>query len=200
MKPVAHPIAEWSSFCQGDPMAFKAIYETYFNSLFLYGLRFSDDHDIIKDTIQNLFFKLWENRGSLAHVHQPRSYLHRALRNSLLNLHRNTKSYRHEHLDDEHYSFQLELPVESQIIQREHQLETQSRLKEAFKVLTPKQREILYLKYVKQLPFEEIADIMAITIKGSYKLHQRSLNALRIQLGDLVHYLPFLIACYIQER
>jgi len=197
MKPVAHPNAEWSSFCQGDRTAFKAIYETYFNSLFLYGLRFSNDHDIIKDTIQNLFFKLWENRDSLTHVHQPRSYLHRALRNLLLNIQRNTLPYRQEALDDEHYSFQLELPVESQIIQQERRLQTHYRLKKAFKVLTSKQREMLYLKYVKQLSFEEIAHIMAITIKGSYKLHQRSLHALRLQLGDMADYLPYLIACYL---
>lgn len=189
---------EWNNFCAGDRTSFKVIYETYFNSLFLYGLRYTDNRDVIKDIIQNLFYKLWENRKSLQDVKHPRSYLHRALRNLLLNNQRDSKQYIHEPIDDEHYSFQLDLPIESKIILKEEQHETHKRLKDAFRQLTPRQREMLYLKYVKKLSFEEISEIFEISVKGSYKLHQRALNTLRLELGDLGNSFLYLIVLYFQ--
>lgn len=198
MKLKEHDNHEWNNFCAGDRTSFKVIYETYFNSLFLYGLRFTDNHDVIKDIIQNLFFKLWENRNSLHDVKQPRSYLHRALRNLILNSHRDSKKYIHEPIDDEYYSFQLDMPVESKIIHKEEQLEIHKRLKEAFRQLTPKQREMLYLKYVKQLSFEEISEILEISVKGTYKLHQRAIQSLRGQFGNMGNGLLYLIILYFQ--
>ncbi|MCS3552453.1 MULTISPECIES: RNA polymerase sigma factor [unclassified Sphingobacterium] len=198
MKLLEHDNHEWNNFCAGNRTSFKVIYENYFNSLFLYGLRFTDNHEVIKDIIQNLFFKLWENRKSLQDIKQPRSYLHRALRNLLLNSQRDSKQYLHEPIDEEHYSFQLDLPIESTIIREEERLEIHKQLKDAFRHLTSKQKEMLYLKYVKQLSFKEIAEILEISIKGTYKLHQRAIQSLRAQLGQIGNSLFSLIVLYFQ--
>jgi len=53
------------------------------------------------------------------------------------------------------------------------------KLIDALNQLTPRQKEVIYLRYFEELDYEEIATIMDITIKATYKLRARGLDILR---------------------
>ena len=42
----------WDSFKAGDDRAFSQIYETYADLLFSYGMRFTSNREIVRDTLQ----------------------------------------------------------------------------------------------------------------------------------------------------
>jgi RNA polymerase sigma factor (sigma-70 family) len=45
--------------------------------------------------------------------------------------------------------------------------------------LTPRQREVIYLRFFEELSYEEIAGMLDISVKGAYKLSYRALDALK---------------------
>lgn len=45
----------WELLCEGDQDALQKLYITYYNPLLQYGLKYSDDHDTPKDSINSTF-------------------------------------------------------------------------------------------------------------------------------------------------
>ncbi|MNG82962.1 RNA polymerase sigma factor [compost metagenome] len=187
---------EWKKFLKGDRNSFEKIYNSNFKSLFLYALRFSKDDDLIKDVIQNVFINFWEKRNYIKEVKNVTVYLHRSVRNELLNRKRQEDKYAFDVLDEQVYAFDFELPLEARIIKKEELKETRQRLKHALKNITDRQKEILYLKYVKGMTFEEISDTIGITVKASYKLHARAISSIRQNFGNNHYSIAFLISLY----
>lgn len=187
---------EWEKFLKGDRISFEKIYNSNFKSLFLYALRFSKDDDLIKDVIQNVFINFWEKRNYIKEVKNVTVYLHRSVRNELLNRKRKEDKYAFDVLDEQVYAFDFELPLEARIIKKEELKETRQRLKHALENITDRQKEILYLKYVKGMTFEEISDTIGITVKASYKLHARAISSIRQNFGNNRYSIAFLISLY----
>ena len=57
-------------------------------------------------------------------------------------------------------------------------------LKEAIADLTPRQREVIYLKYFEGLSTDELAEILQIRAQSIYNLVHDALENLRIFLND----------------
>ena len=53
---------EWRRFKEGDIKALESIYRTYVKSLINFGLKITDDLDLVKDSIQDMFIELWKYR------------------------------------------------------------------------------------------------------------------------------------------
>jgi RNA polymerase sigma factor (sigma-70 family) len=45
--------------------------------------------------------------------------------------------------------------------------------------LSARQKEVIYLRYFEELSYDEIASIMHISVKATYKLSARALDSLR---------------------
>jgi DNA-directed RNA polymerase specialized sigma24 family protein len=78
-------IAIWQSFKSGDKDSFKTIYFTYYSNLYEYGMRIISDKELVKDTIHDLFVKLWNNKLNLGDVTAIKAYLIVSLRSALYN-------------------------------------------------------------------------------------------------------------------
>ncbi len=50
---------------------YSKLFKEYFDTLFNYGIRVTNDKDLVKDSIQELFFKIWKNKIDLSHVNNP---------------------------------------------------------------------------------------------------------------------------------
>ena len=168
----------WQSFKEGDKDSFKNIYFKYFHNLYEYGMRISGDKEIVKDTIHDLFVKLWNNKSNLGDVTALRAYLLVALRSTLYN---NLQKISRKPVEElsENTPFEMVFSVESDYIKKESALADNQKLKEALELLTPRQKEVIYLRYFEEMEYAEIAAIMNITVKGVYKLTARALETLR---------------------
>ena len=74
----------WNDFRKGKNYALSHIYHQHVQSLFRYGKKFSSDDELIKDTIQDLFFDLIRTRENLGKTDNICFYLMRAFRRKLV--------------------------------------------------------------------------------------------------------------------
>jgi RNA polymerase sigma factor (sigma-70 family) len=171
-------IAIWQSFKSGDKDSFKTIYFTYYSNLYEYGMRIISDKELVKDTIHDLFVKLWNNKLNLGDVTAIKAYLIVSLRSSLYN-NLQKKSRKTTVEMTENSPFEVIFSVESDYIKKETSSVQNQKLTDALNLLTPRQKEVIYLRYFQELEYAEIAGIMEITLKGVYKLTARGLETLR---------------------
>jgi RNA polymerase sigma factor (sigma-70 family) len=175
------------AFKSGDATAFSHLYQTYSAGLYNYGAKFSLDKDLIKDCIQELFVQLWTNRNSVGTPRHVKNYLFKSFRNLILK-----KTFRlgkNQDFDEtEDYEFNVSLNIEETLIHDERRKQISEQLQGTISRLTARQREAIFLKFYEQLSYEEIAEVMGITVKASYKIMARSLGFLRDNLSkeDLI--------------
>lgn len=175
----------WGSFLNGDAEAFAEIYNRHISELLNYGYRVTNDGQLIKDSIHNLFLHIWEHRERLSSTDSIKFYLFRALRNRILQ----GKREKHEFVigDPEEADGNLshELPVEQLIIDREIYQKQVSHIREAIRSLSPRQQEIVQLRYYHNLRTGQIAELMQISNQSARNLLSRSILQLRAFFEDL---------------
>jgi RNA polymerase sigma factor (sigma-70 family) len=185
--------ALWKSFKGGDRDSFQALYFNNFKSLYEYGIRVGGDKELVKDCIHDLFVKLWSSKSQLSEVTAVRSYLLVSLKRTIYNkLRQDSRAPVYE--VTEQMPFEMVFSVESDYIRKEtHSVQTQQ-LIDALNQLTPRQKEVIYLRYIEGMGFEEIAALMDITVKATYKLTARGLETLRQILDTSTPPLLLLLA------
>lgn len=167
----------WAELLKGSQTALKEIYLEHHQVLFQYGMRMLQDEDATRDCLHNLFVKIWTNHKTLRYTDNIKYYLMSALRNEIINY--RAKENRYDHNPANQEVFLLDFSVESAYIRKEEINEQTKKLAEAMNQLTARQKEIIYLKYFEELDYDQIADMMDITVKGAYKLSARALDALK---------------------
>lgn len=172
----------WQAFKNGNQESFRELYYQYFAHLYEYGVRLISDKELVKDSIHDLFVKLWNNKNRLGDITNVRSYLLVSLRSTIYNrLQRNTRIKLVDEVDG--LPFEMEFSVESKFVEKESQNRQTQLLLNALNRLSPRQKEAIYLRYFEEMGYEEIATIMEITVKATYKLTARGIETLRQVLG-----------------
>lgn len=168
---------------KGDQKALEILYQRYYSLLLNYGLKCNPDKEFIKDCIQDLFVNIFKN----THIHidnitTVRAYLLKSLRNNLTNKLISQKEK--DSLDDWAFNIPANEDLFEQLFPKnDHDVQLGYRLLEAISQLPPNQKTILYLRYVKELSYKEIADIMDINVQSSMNLANRALTKLRSLIG-----------------
>ncbi len=185
----------WVSFLDGSRSAFQDIYSKYYQSLYSYGMRKLNHAELVRDCIQDLFVTLWTNRANLSRTANVKFYLLASLRNQLIKVSAaDSKWQKVEISSTEH--FQIQFNPESEYIRKENLSQKAKILIEALDKLTARQKEVLYLRYFEELSYEQIAELLNLSVKGVYKLNYRAIDAMKLLLnlnkGEL---LVLFVAC-----
>ncbi len=159
---------------------FTKLVEEYYHILFNFGCTFCENEALLKDTIQDLFLSIWENRDRFEIKH-PRSYLLKSLRN---NLYRNLKGQKTISPDDAdlHDLLEHESSIEDTIITDEALFQSTCELEAAIAKLSSKQKEVVFLKYYQGLSNDEIAQILSINKQSVANSIHRIITTLRKNL------------------
>ncbi|WP_236252800.1 RNA polymerase sigma factor [Echinicola sp. 20G] len=83
---------------QGDIFAFDELYFRYINHLMAFAVSYIKDPIEAEEAVQEVFIRIWENRGRLDSNKSFRAYLFKSVKNSLINLIRD--SHEKLQLDD----------------------------------------------------------------------------------------------------
>jgi RNA polymerase sigma factor (sigma-70 family) len=180
LKAYGEPSNLWLDFTQGNRKSFTTIYNTHVARLFEYGMRILKDEDHTRDCIHDLFTKLWANRKTLGQTDNERLYLLGALRNTIMAY--KAKEDRFMKVELKPDDFIIEFNAESIHIQNDEALAQSQKIRMALEQLTGRQKEIIYLKYFEEMDYEQISELMNISVKGAYKLSARALEALKVIL------------------
>ncbi|PUZ24618.1 RNA polymerase sigma factor, sigma-70 family [Chitinophaga costaii] len=169
----------WEQVRNGDKEALFGLYNNTYFHLLRFGLKCCADDELVKDCVNQLFLSLWDKRARLPAVEQVRAYLFTALRNALLDQQtyqaRQGAAARNMASEAEG----SELSYEEIIIRVQHDEELKRKLHLALQLLTPRQTELIRLKFFEGLSYEQIAAQTEQTIKTAYNTVYDAIKVLR---------------------
>ena len=183
----------WNDLVGGNQRAFERIYSAYFDTLYNYGRKYTHQTELVEDAIHDLFMRIWKNRSNLREPISVRNYLFKAFRNHLNDKLSAGNRYVLSEPENGGPEFEFVLSAEHIRIGMEQERLISARLSEAIEKLTPRQREAIFLRFYEEFSYPEIAGIMELSMKATYKLMGRAIDALRDTLGgQIIGILMFL--------
>lgn len=185
-------VSMWESFRKGDKTAFSFLYETNFDALYRYGMKFVSDDHVVKDCIQDLFIKLYSNRESISTTTNPKFYLLFSLKNLIIDY--LSKYNRITYISPEDLPFFSTYQYEVQDDSHEIDDETKHKFDTVIKLLNPRQKEALYLRFQLELSYEEISQLLGVNYQSARNLIHRSITKVRENIEFSVFMTLFLNA------
>lgn len=156
---------------------YTSVFKFHFDALFNYGKKITNDSELVKDCIQELFFRIWKNKVDLKAISYIKSYLLKGLRRQILNvLELKCNNVDKIKLED---NFLIEFSHEDYLIQMQNEDGLKNKVIHALNQLTKKQREAVYLRYFEDLEYTEIAEVMNINLQSVKNNVHRGIQSLR---------------------
>lgn len=174
---------------EGD-MQFIALYKFYYQDLYAYGVSLGFNTEDVKDAIQEVYLKLYFNERLCIDEKKIKFYLLRSVRNQLIDWERTKKDT--SSIEEEERSFKLSVSVEESFISDEEDLLLKKRVNRILDLLTDHQREIVYLHFIEEMPYEEIAVMLNMKIQTVRGQVFKAMEKLR-KLDPKDYFLFFLI-------
>lgn len=168
----------WESIASGNRLAFSHLYEKSADALFSYGFKFCDDKPLIEDVIQDVFVILWEKRLRLTISYSLKFYIFRIFRREMISRIKEDKGVR-QGLDSFIEESSWEASIQEVLIQRQMTMDSDKHVRESLKILTKRQREAVYLKYIEGLSYEEISTLMDVKVSYLYNLVLKALKSMK---------------------
>ncbi|MDR0573295.1 MAG: RNA polymerase sigma factor [Tannerella sp.] len=167
----------WQAFVDGEKAAFSKLYKILYRKLYTYGINTGMTNECVEDTIQELFIKLYINPKQITTPSTLLPFLLTSLRNSFLNIEKSSK--RNIRIDDIE-SFRFDFLVENNPFEEKEEQELlKKQIARILESLTSRQREIIYLKFLMQMSYEEISSIMQLTEQAARNLTHRAIEKIR---------------------
>jgi RNA polymerase sigma-70 factor (ECF subfamily) len=158
---------------QGDRNAFQGLYERYKDKVFATVFRIVGNHEEAVDVAQDVFIKVYRDLGSFKFESKFSTWLYRIAVNFSINK---------VHEAERHGRIHQKLARETESGRAERDI-PREKIQSTVDRLNPKLRTVIVLRYLQDLSYDEIADVLDISV-GTVKsrLHLAH-NALREALG-----------------
>ncbi len=161
-----------------DRAALTAIYDRYNQPLYYYALRLLGDPNLAEDCVAETFARFLKAvRNGGGPENYLKAYLYRSTHNWISDYYRRQPPPMLE-LDDKLTETMNDDPLE---ITDAHI--TQQRVRHALRMLTPDQRQVIYLRYVEGWELDEVARVIQKPVGAVKSLQHRALAALQKMLN-----------------
>jgi RNA polymerase sigma-70 factor (ECF subfamily) len=180
--------SEGTGKLQEGILSLEYLFREYYARLCYFAYRFTDNHDLAEDLVQDCFLKFWDRRADVANETAAKAYLYQSVRNACLN------ALRHAEVERKYATSQqagsgtdtphrLEMIIRAELLGQVHQ---------AIESLPEGCRQVLKLAYFESLKNEEIAEQLGVSVNTVKTQKARALKLLRFRLGDTA-FLLFLM-------
>ena len=164
-----------------------SLYNRYVDDLHTYALYLGFEKGIIMDAIHDVFCKFAASEKLLQDVSNIKFYLFKSLKNRLYDIYKARKEYAElSAIDLQETPFNIQVTIEERLIGQEEQQQIKNQLAEMLESLTERQREIVYLRYVQEYDYEQISELLNISVHGCRKLLSKAMQNLREKYGTLI--------------
>lgn len=168
----------WKMIKQGDKVAFEELYQRYYSPLFAYAVRMHCDEEVIKDSLQDLFVRIFIKHSQLPDLSYVKPYLYRSLTNALLDsmksIRNNTVSLEELvdlSMDDSGFATLFE--------KNDADIRKARLLKKGFEQLSIKQKNALYLRFIQEFSWDELSVMFQMSPHSCMNLVGRAITKLR---------------------
>ncbi|WP_299557373.1 RNA polymerase sigma-70 factor [Seonamhaeicola sp.] len=173
---------------KGDSEAYSQMFDAYHNMLCAYAYELTNDRDLAKDIVQNVFVNIWRIRLKLKDDFAVKSYLYRSVYNEFLNQNRNRM---YVVPLDKKYIDSLNSFVEQE---DEKSLERLIKLvKGEIENLPPKCKQTFLLSRQDGLSNKEIAEYLNVSVKSVEAHITKAFNRIRESVGSKMEGILFLL-------
>ena len=175
----------WENMLKGDLAALEQLYALFHTDLYHYALKITEQPDLAEDAVQDVFVDLWNYRKQITNINSPKFYLIRSLRNQCLKLIK-----KQNRLTD----IAMVNPINIIIDPAELQLKSESdfmkkNIETAMDKLSPRQREIIYLKFYNNLDYEELAEVLEINYQSVVNHIHKAM--IKLRQADVLKHLKY---------
>ncbi len=166
--------------------SFELLFKAQFKGLHGYAFSIIKDTIVAEEVVQNVFYKLWERKGQIEIETSLKAYLYKAVYNDSLNYIKHQKvrlAYA------AHITRQSDKEVENasgKVLTGE----LKEKIHRAMNELPEQCRTIFQLSRFEGLKYQEIANVLGLSIKTVENQMGKALKILRTKLAD---YLPLLL-------
>ena len=167
----------WQRYRDADQSAFTELSRRYYRKLLHYGLKFTPNVQLVEDAIQELYIHLWLYRGTINQTEYVKYYLMKAFRHQLFKMFRKLKSTV-EISEIGELSF-FESSTEDSFIELEADNIANHQVQQLISALSPRQQEVIYLRFFHNLGVEEIASQLCINPQSVSNIIQRAFHKVR---------------------
>ena len=175
----------WIRLKTGDSAALGYLYERYIDKLFVVAMRLTDNRELAKDALQEVFIQLWQYRKTIGTVNHSQAYLIKILRTTLLKKLKRELPTANLVMADAMASGDSNR--EDILIRLDMDREQHNRLGQAMSCLSNRQLLVLKLHFYDGLSYEEIAERLSMNYQSVNNLAFRTILRLR-------HHFPALLA------
>lgn len=137
------------------PEQFNSSYLSLAPTLYKVAFYILESEEEARDAVQDAFVKLWNDREALGDVNSPKAYAIRLVKNLCI-----------DRIRRQRLEFPEELPERVSPEGQDDEIDQKERLNmvmEAIKSLPDRQREILWLRTVENLSYDEISERLGMT-------------------------------------
>lgn len=181
----------WQLVANDDQKAFDYVYLSTAKGLYKYGFRFTLDKEMIKDVLQDVYIHIWESRKVLSIQKSIKFYLFSAFRRELIK--RVNAACKFETIDDYHSKVSWELSFQEILEENQISLDSGHKLSRAIDALPLRQKEAIYLRYLQELTYDEISELMGVQIPSIYNLIFKGIKSLKAVLSPSDFSTKFLV-------
>ena len=142
----------------------EELYNTKLSCMFTYGCRLSRDKGLVLDCIHDVFLEL-ACKQDISNILNWEKYLLKSLKHRILYVEKQNKMF--GSLDEITYLSKTVMSQEEILIEEEDVKGLKERLRTALGLLTSKQKEAIYLRFIYRMSYDEIGDRMGIKAKSA---------------------------------
>ncbi|MGL5014559.1 MAG: RNA polymerase sigma factor [Bacteroidales bacterium] len=155
----------WEQYTEnGNERAFSSLFTLIASDLYSYGVSLGYNGDDVNDAIQDVFINLHCNTKATIKGDTIKFYLLRSVKNRLIDINRTRRPT--SELDNNMFDFSLQISIEDEYIDKEHIYLLKEQVSEILNQLTAHQREIVYLRYIEGLEYDQIADMLNLNVQN----------------------------------
>lgn len=183
----------WKDIQSGNRVAFSHLYEKYFDHLFSYAKKINSDRVLIEDCIHDVFVDMWKYKSNINIKNSLKFYLFRSLKNKMFfELKRQRKVQYCDQEEQENLVVEQNMSVQELLIAAQSEVENNKMVERYIASLTKRQKEAIYLKFFQDLTYNEISEIMGVSVETTYNLISKAIANLRSKFTII----SFFIVCF----
>lgn len=189
-------LKNWKLLAEGEKQGLYACFSLFYDDLYRFGMFLYKDPELIKESIQNLFLELWKIRHKLQDVENIQQYVLTIYKRIIYQTNQKTslKNISQDiHLEELRHDEITVSSYESILIASQEDEQLKKRLAHALGKLTPRQKEVIQMRYYECLSFKEISHKTQLTERTIYNTLHSAVNVLReCLIGVLIGLLTFI--------
>lgn len=151
---------------------FNSLYRKYYEQLFYYAYGFTEDAEVCRDILSDVFERLWANRRRIA-PDTAHSYLYQSVRNECID------HVRRQQLNRQYESWVKDSAKTDESMEPDAIEERMEQVNATIEQLPPKTRHVLEECYFNNKKYQEVAEALEVSTSAVKKHIVKALAMLR---------------------